>query len=103
MMTLLVGTNRPDSNTRKIARHIEEIYAQMKVPLHVIDLAKLPPEIYSPTSYGQKPDSFKPFSEAILKASGLVVVTPEYNGGMAGVLKYFIVMQKFPESFIQRP
>ena len=24
MITLIVGTNRPDSNTRKVARHIEE-------------------------------------------------------------------------------
>jgi len=31
------------------------------------------------------------------------VVTPEYNGGMPGVLKYFIDMLKFPESFEQKP
>jgi NAD(P)H-dependent FMN reductase len=31
------------------------------------------------------------------------VVTPEYNGGMPGVLKYFIDMLKFPESFERRP
>src|SRR5579885_1745994 len=103
MMTLIVGTNRPDSNSRKVARHVEEIYAQMKVPLHVIDLAKLPPEIFNPSSYGEKPKSFEPFSSAVLKSSGLVVVTPEYNGGMPGVLKYFIDMLKFPESFERRP
>jgi hypothetical protein len=39
MITLLIGTNRPGSNTRKIARQVEEIYAQLKVPLHVLDLA----------------------------------------------------------------
>jgi NAD(P)H-dependent FMN reductase len=33
----------------------------------------------------------------------LVLVTPEYNGGMPGVLKYFIDMLKFPESFERRP
>ena len=32
-----------------------------------------------------------------------MVVTPEYNGGMPGVLKYFIDMLKFPESFERRP
>jgi NAD(P)H-dependent FMN reductase len=30
-------------------------------------------------------------------------VTPEYNGGMPGVLKYFIDMLPFPESFERRP
>jgi NAD(P)H-dependent FMN reductase len=103
MMTLLIGTNRPGSNTRKVARHIEEIYAALKVPLKVLDLAEMPQEIFLPSSYAQKPESFRPFSAAILKASGLVVITPEYNGSIPGVLKYFIDMLKFPESFERRP
>jgi NAD(P)H-dependent FMN reductase len=103
MITLLVGTNRPGSNTRKVARVVEGIYADLKVPLHVLDLAHLPPEIFSPESYAKKPKAFLPFAEGILKADGLHVVTPEYNGGMPGVLKYFIDMLKFPESFERRP
>jgi chromate reductase, NAD(P)H dehydrogenase (quinone) len=103
MITLLIGTNRPGSNTRKVARLVEEIYAELKVPLHVLDLANLPPEIFSPASYAEKPKSFEPFSEAILRASGLHLVTPEYNGSVPGVLKYFIDMLKFPESFVHRP
>src|SRR6185436_14796183 len=103
MITLIVGTNRPGSNTRKVAAHIEELYAQLKVPLHVLDLARLPQEIFLPASYGEKPRAFQPFAEAVLNSSGLHVVTPEYNGGIPGVLKYFIDMLKFPESFINRP
>jgi chromate reductase, NAD(P)H dehydrogenase (quinone) len=103
MITLLVGTNRPGSNSRKVARHVEEIYAELKVPLRVLDLAQLPPEIFSASSYGEKPKSFHPFSEAILQASGVHIISPEYNGGIPGVLKYFIDMLKFPESFEHRP
>jgi len=103
MITLIVGTNRPGSNTRKIATHVEQIYAELSVPLRVLDLAQLPPEIFSPTSYSEKPKAFQRFAEAIVQSSGLVVVSPEYNGGMPGVLKYFIDMLKFPESFIERP
>src|SRR5438445_8970936 len=103
MLTMIVGTNRPGSNTRKVATHVEEIYAGLRVPLGVLDLAKLPPEIFSPSSYAEKPKSFTPFADAILQASGLVVVTPEYNGSVPGVLKYFIDMLKFPESFDRRP
>lgn len=103
MITLIVGTNRPGSNTRKVARHLEEIYAELKVPLRVLDLAQLPPDIFSPASYAEKPKSFQPFAEAVLQSSGLHVVTPEYNGSMPGVLKYFIDMLKFPESFERRP
>ena len=103
MITLIVGTNRPGSNTRKVARHLEEIYAQLKVPLHVLALALLPPEIFSPTSYAEKPKSFALFADAILRSAGLHLVTPEYNGSIPGVLKYFIDMLKFPESFEKRP
>jgi chromate reductase len=103
MITLIIGTNRPGSNTRKVARHIEEIYAALKVPLRVLDLAQLPPEIFSPAAYAEKPKSFQPFADAVLQSAGLHVVTPEYNGSVPGVLKYFIDMLKFPESFERRP
>jgi len=103
MITLIVGTNRPGSNSRKVAAHVEEIYDGLKVPLRVLDLAQLPPEIFSPASYAEKPRAFQPFAEAVLSSAGLHVVSPEYNGGIPGVLKYFIDMLKFPESLLNRP
>lgn len=103
MLTLLIGTNRPNNNSLKVGRHIEEIYGDLKVPLRVLDLGKLPPEIFLPSSYLEKPKSFQPFAEGILQSSGVHVISPEYNGGIPGVLKYFIDMLKFPESFERRP
>lgn len=103
MMTLLVGTNRPGNNTLRVCKHIEEIYAELKVPLKVLDLAYLPEEIFQRAAYGEKPVAFRPFADAILHSSGLIIVSPEYNGGIPGVLKYFIDMLKFPESFHHRP
>jgi NAD(P)H-dependent FMN reductase len=103
MITLIAGTNRPGSNTRKVTAEVERSYAQLGVNVTVLDLAQMPPEVFSPTSYAEKPAAFSSFSEAVLAAAGLVVVTPEYNGGVPGVLKYFIDMLKFPESFQKRP
>jgi len=103
MIALIVGTNRPGSNTRKVVAQIEAFYAALKVPLLVLDLAQLPPEIFSPGSYAEKPKSFQLFADAVLQSAGLHVVTPEYNGSVPGVLKYFIDMLKFPESFEQKP
>ena len=103
MITLLVGTNRPGSNTRKVAAQIELFYAGLKTPVQVIDLAQLPPEVFLAASYAEKPKSFQPFADAVLQATGLHVITPEYNGGIPGVLKYFIDMLKFPETFERRP
>ncbi|BET67605.1 NAD(P)H-dependent oxidoreductase [Opitutales bacterium ASA1] len=102
MITLVVGTNRPNSNTAKIARSIVDIYAEHGAPLEVLDLADLPADLFLPTSYAEKPASFQPFVDRILASDGLVIVTPEYNGGVPGVLKYFIDMLPFPESFESR-
>ena len=103
MITLLIATNRPESNSAKVAAHVVEIYAEKGVPLHVLDLHTLPPEIFSPSSYATKPAAFGPFQDAISTATGLVVVMPEYNGGFPGVFKYFVDMLKFPESFVGKP
>ena len=88
MITLIVGTNRPGANTRKVATQVKEIYEGLRVPLAVLDLADLPQEIFLPTSYAEKPKSFHRFAQAVLDSAGLHVVTPEYNGSVPGVLKY---------------
>jgi chromate reductase, NAD(P)H dehydrogenase (quinone) len=103
MITIICGTNRPGSNTRKITSHVEKIYESLEVVAQVLDLALLPSEIFSPSSYEKSPASFKRFINDILHSDGLVVITPEYNGSIPGVLKYFIDMLPFPESFDQRP
>jgi NAD(P)H-dependent FMN reductase len=103
MIIIISGTNRPGSNTRKVTAQVEANYQSLGVKTHLLDLAKLPPEIFSPTAYAEKPAGFEKFTDAILAADGLVIVTPEYNGSVPGILKYFIDMLPFPESFEQRP
>jgi len=103
MIVIISGTNRPGSNTRKVTATVEAIYKSLDVKTQLLDLAEMPPEIFAPTSYAAKPAAFSRFTDSILAADGLVVVTPEYNGGFPGVLKYFIDMLPFPESLEGRP
>jgi len=103
MLQIVIGTNRPGANSAKVAAHVKEIYAAAGAEPGIIDLADLPPEIFAPSSYAEKPAGFEPFAKAITEASGLVWVTPEYNGSLPGVAKYFIDMLPFPESFEERP
>jgi chromate reductase len=103
MITIVNGTNRPGSNTRKVTARVEAVYKSLGVAAQLLNLADLPPEIFLQDSYAAKPASFKKFTDAILAADGLVIVTPEYNGGMPGILKYFIDMLPFPESLERRP
>jgi len=103
MITILVGTNRPNANSRKVADHLLAQYEAAGQAARILDLQDLPPAIFAPEAYAEKPEAFAPFADAVLNSSGLHVVVPEYNGGFPGVLKYFIDMLPFPESFEARP
>jgi NAD(P)H-dependent FMN reductase len=76
MLTILSGTNRPGSHTRKIVRHLEGVYGQLGHPLTVLDLLDLPTDTFTPASYADKPAALKPFIDKVLNARGLIVVTP---------------------------
>jgi len=100
---IISGTNRANSRSLKIANRLNEIYIELGADAKLIDLAQLPADIYNPNIYTEKPESFLPWSQAILESIGLVVVVPEYNGSFPGILKYFIDLLPFPESFENRP
>ena len=103
--TILIvsGTNRPGSHALHMARAVERHYHAAGVAAEVYSLADLPREIFDPASYAAKPAAFVEVQRRVVDASGLHVVTPEYNGSFPGVLKYFIDMLKFPESFERKP
>ena len=103
MIAIISGTNRAGSRTLQVAKIIETIYKELQLDARILNLMDLPQALFSPASYAEKPGAFAPFSETVLNASGLVIVTPEYNGGFPGVLKLFIDMLKFPESFQHKP
>ena len=103
-LTVLSGTNRPGSRTRRVAQRLIERYERIEgVSISLLDLQELPLELAAPASYDEKPPAFKRFADAVLASDGLHVVSPEYNGGMPGILKLFIDHLPFPESFEGRP
>jgi len=103
MISLIIGTNRPDSNSARVARHVAELYAALGEPLHIIDIGQFPPDAFAPTSYAAKSPAVVAASDAILQSRGLVVVTPEYNGSFPGALKCLIDLLPFPAAFERRP
>lgn len=103
---LISATNRPGSMTRKLTGYIEELLRENLAAsdsLELLDLQELPPEIFNPKSYGEKPASFEAIRKTMVEAQAHFLVVPEYNGGYPGVLKYFIDMLPFPESLQRRP
>ena len=103
MITVISGTNRPGSNTRKIAVLIQEMLEGTGEEVTLLDLAELPTEIFADSSYASKPGSFAAFQEQMIETDGVLTVIPEYNGSFPGALKYFIDMLSFPESLYEKP
>lgn len=100
---IISGTNRPGANALRVARVIEGFYRELGARAELLSLEELPREVFDNTSYATKPPGMVVIQERVVRASGLHIVTPEYNGSFPGVLKYFIDMLKFPESFESKP
>lgn len=98
MITIIAGTNRPNSR----ARRISELYAanlrESGAEVQILDLAALPADFTASALYhnvGQHPE----FNQLVNLASGaekLVFVVPEYNCSYPGVLKAFIDGLPYP-------
>src|SRR3954471_12291298 len=100
---VISGTNRPGSNALKVARVLLGHYQTRSVKAELLSLAELPLEVFDGAAYATKPPAMLAIQQRVLDAAGLHVVTPEYNGSFPGVLKYFIDLLKFPESFEHKP
>lgn len=100
---IISGTNRPNSNALKVARVLEAHYQRAGATTDLLNLEHLPAEVFDPAIYKVKPPAMVELQRRVLAAAGLHVVTPEYNGSFPGVLKYFIDLLKYPESFEHRP
>jgi NAD(P)H-dependent FMN reductase len=83
MVTLISGTNRPGSNTRKITRVIAEILQQRNISFKILDLQDIQVLI--------KDEAFMRMEEELLHpTTHYWIVLPEYNGSYPGVLKCLI-------------
>jgi chromate reductase, NAD(P)H dehydrogenase (quinone) len=100
---IVSGTNRPGANALRVSKVIAECYARHGTPAEVVSLSELPLEAFAPEAYATKPPAVRQLQQRVLDAAGLHIVTPEYNGSFPGVLKHFIDLLKYPESFDHRP
>lgn len=105
MKHIIVGTDRPGSNSRKVAELIQEIYRKNhSEEVEILDLQDIVKGLQSGPQYGNVTDSILTVAaNKVEKSDGLIVVVPEYNGSMPGVLKYFIDHLKYPDAFEARP
>ena len=102
MITLLAGTNRPQSRARRIANYYRTLLTELDAESQILDLAYLPSDFTSSALY-EKAGTSPAFNElaGLLDARfKLVIITPEYNGSFPGVLKAFIDGLPYPGGLV---
>lgn len=94
MITVINGTNRSENNTDIFADHFFELIQQKSAePVKYLALHSIPHDWFSPEMYDSKHQSATITAlqdELISPANKFFIVSPEYNGGVPGVLKLFI-------------
>jgi NAD(P)H-dependent FMN reductase len=102
MITIIVGTNRPDAISRKLAEQYAELLLhKFQMPSQLLDLQELPVDFISTALYEHtgKNEDFNAVSDLISHSEKIIFVLPEYNGSFPGVLKAFIDGLAYPNTF----
>jgi chromate reductase, NAD(P)H dehydrogenase (quinone) len=78
--SIISGTNRPGSNTIKIARQYQQILAQKGIPAELVSLENL--------DVSTRSEAIMSLENSVLAGTHkFIFVSPEYNGSIPGVLK----------------
>ncbi|MBX0290544.1 NAD(P)H-dependent oxidoreductase [Hymenobacter sp. HSC-4F20] len=98
MITIIAGTNRPNSRARRVADFYAELLAEQGVVAHLLDLTELPLDFTTSALYHNtgRHDDFNRLVALAEEADKLVFVVPEYNCSFPGVLKAFIDGLPYP-------
>lgn len=104
MITILSGTNRPNSRTSSVAKICEKYYQAQSLDVEFIDLSQIDPVYLSSHMFvAQENTQLSQIQDnKILPSDLLVIVSPEYNGSYPGVLKAFfdaLSVRKYKETF----
>jgi chromate reductase len=102
MITIISGTNRPSSNTLKVAKYYQKQLTKKGLDTTLLNLQDLPSTLISTDLYGKRSTEFEEIQQLVTKTSKFLFVIPEYNGSFPGVLKTFIDACAFPESFYDK-
>lgn len=94
MITVIQATNRPDSNTEFISRHIDQwLKTHYDGPVGHISMADMPAEVLTLSAYeeGRMSEKLKAIQDQLMvPADKFIWLLPEYNGSFPGVVKLFI-------------
>ncbi len=107
-VTVVSGTNRPESHTAVLARFVVGHLQRKGVEAHLVDLLEVNPGMLSVEMYGetgQSPEVKKIQDRCFVSQDRFIFLAPEYNGSIPGVLKVFIdalSVREYDSSFFHK-
>ena len=91
MITIISGTNRPHSNTLKVATNYMQLMEKQGGKSKLLSLEMVPKDIAFNELFDNRSKAFQQIlDEYIIPAQKFVIISPEYNGSFPGILKTFI-------------
>ena len=102
MVTIIAATNRPNSNTLKIAKYYQQQLKIKGIESGLFSLEHLPADVLNTDMFGKRSVAFQKIQDLINETKKFLFVMPEYNGSYPGVLKVLIDASSFPESFYDK-
>ncbi|WP_416672621.1 NADPH-dependent FMN reductase [Egbenema bharatensis] len=89
------GSRRPGSYSYKALNHVSQRVAAFGAEMEILDLRTMNlPFCDGGKDYSDYPDVAK-LQETVKAADGLILATPEYHGGVSGVLKNALDLMSF--------
>jgi len=92
MITIISGTNRKNSVTLKVASQYAELLNTLGETTQLLSLEMLEGHLVHSNMYS--PDEKEMLSESqekyLINVDKVVILAPEYNGGIPGILKLYI-------------
>ena len=102
MVTIISATNRPGSSTLKLSQYYQKKLKEKGLEAGLLSLTQLPGNLIESDMYGKHSAEFKLIQDIITQTQKFLFVIPEYNGSFPGILKLFIDICSFPESFYEK-
>ena len=98
MITIIVGTNRPDSVSSSLAKEYQALLTERNAASQILDLSDLPADFIFSALYDNtgKNESFNELTDMLRPSEKFVFIVPEYNSSFPGVLKAFIDGMSYP-------
>ena len=83
-IAVLIGSGSATSFSKLTVKHLQKI-APASIQLNIVEIADLP--LYDRDLDENSPAAYTRVREAVANADGVLLVTPEHNGGISAMIK----------------